>query len=160
MDELVFRRAKKALKLGLEAVSVGNFRFARDRFKESATAMPTAEAFTFWGWMEHRLGNTETAIDLCRQAILRDPEFGNPYNDIGSYLIQQGKLDEAIPWLEKAKSAPRYEPRHFPHLNLARVFMAKEMPVSALKEFEHALALAPGDPGILESIRKIKESLN
>jgi Tfp pilus assembly protein PilF len=28
-------------------------------------------------------------------------------NDIGSYLVKKGKLDEAIEWLEKAETAPR-----------------------------------------------------
>ena len=32
------------------------------------------------------------------------PTFGNPYNDIGAYLIAKGELDEAIEWLEKAKT--------------------------------------------------------
>jgi hypothetical protein len=36
-----------------------------------------------------------------------DDEFGNPYNDIGVYLMQQDKLDESISWLEKAKQAKR-----------------------------------------------------
>jgi len=26
-----------------------------------------------------------------------------------------GQVDQAIPWLELAKKAPRYEPRHFPY---------------------------------------------
>ena len=59
------------------------------------------------------------------------PEFGNPYNDIGAYLIEKGQLDEAIGWLEKAKTAERYEPRHFPFMNLGRIYAAKGMVISA-----------------------------
>jgi hypothetical protein len=33
---------------------------------------------------------------------------------IGVYLMQQRKLEGAIPWLTKAKQAKRYEPRQFP----------------------------------------------
>ena len=51
-----------------------------------------------------------------------DQTFGNPYNDIGSYLVKKGEFDEAIEWLEKAKTAPRYEPRHFPYMNLGRIY--------------------------------------
>jgi hypothetical protein len=51
------------------------------------------------------------------QAIKVDPEFGNPYNDIGAYLIEQEKWDEAIPWFQKAMAAPRYEARCYPHFN-------------------------------------------
>ena len=59
----------------------------------------------------------------CLRAIEIDPHFGNPYNDIGVHLMQQGKLEEAIPWLEKAKQARRYEPRQFPSMNLGRVYL-------------------------------------
>ena len=30
-----------------------------------------------------------------------DPEFGNPYNDIGAYLIEKGDLDESIPGFKR-----------------------------------------------------------
>src|SRR5207253_8419965 len=38
----------------------------------------------------------------CKKAIAVDPTFGNPYNDIGAYLIERGEHAQAIPWLEKA----------------------------------------------------------
>jgi Tfp pilus assembly protein PilF len=58
---------------------------------------------------------------MSQGAIEVDPTFGNPYNDIGAYYIGKGELDEAVQWLEKAKRAPRYEPRHFPYMNLGRL---------------------------------------
>lgn len=39
------------------------------------------------------------------------PDFGNPYNDIGAYLIEKGDFDEAIVWFQKAMQARRYEVR-------------------------------------------------
>jgi Tfp pilus assembly protein PilF len=60
------------------------------------------------------MGRIDDAIAECHRAIEIDPSFGNPYNDIGAYLIAKGELDEAVPWLEKAKTAPRYDPRHYP----------------------------------------------
>ena len=51
-------------------------------------------------------GRLEEAIEECHKAIAVDPTFGNPYNDIGAYLIEMGRLDEAIPWLERA-TGPR-----------------------------------------------------
>jgi len=35
------------------------------------------------------------------QAIAVHPDYGNPSNDIGAYLLEQGKLDEAVTWLVK-----------------------------------------------------------
>ena len=77
-------------------------------YRRSIAVYPTAEAHTFLGWTLSFQGRLEEATQECLRAIEIDPAFGNPYNDIGVYLMQQGKLDEAIPWLEKAKLAKRY----------------------------------------------------
>jgi Tfp pilus assembly protein PilF len=53
-----------------------------------------------------------------------------------------GRYDEAIPWLKKAITAKNYEPRH-PHINLARVYLAKGMFKDALQELETAIKIAP-----------------
>ena len=58
---------------------------------------PTAEAHTFLGWAYSFLGDYESAITECRNAIELDPDFGNPYNDIGAYLIQQGDSTKPMP---------------------------------------------------------------
>ncbi len=160
MEESVEKRARRHLEAGLRAIHQGNLRLARDHFRASTTHVLSADALTYWGWMEHNLGNTQLAIDLCHQAIAVDPDFGNPYNDIGSYLVSQGNVDEAIGWFEKAVHAKRYEPRQFPHINLGKLFLDKKMPIRALKEFKKALEFAPGDPEIEETISKIQKSLN
>src|SRR6266436_895243 len=77
------------------------------------------------------------------RAVELDPEFGNPYNDIGAYLIELGRFDEAIPWLERATEALRYEPRHFPHYNLGRAYLGKEMYSHATRCFQEALEIEP-----------------
>ena len=64
------------------------------------------------------MGDYDSAIAECQKAIEIDPDFGNPYNDIGAYLIQQGELDEAIPYLEQAMEAKRYSTPHFPHYSI------------------------------------------
>ncbi|HXP45774.1 MAG TPA: tetratricopeptide repeat protein, partial [Terriglobales bacterium] len=56
-------------------------------YTQSIEAYPTAEAYTFRGWSYSFLGDHERAIAECLEAIRVDPEFGNPYNDIGAYLI-------------------------------------------------------------------------
>src|SRR5574341_1124341 len=90
-------------------------------------------------------GDLERAMETYRRSIEIDPDFGNPYNDIGVYLMQQDRLAEAIPWLEKAKRAPRYEPRQFPYMNLGRIYLRQNRWWQALREFEAAARLAPND---------------
>jgi tetratricopeptide (TPR) repeat protein len=112
-------------------------------YQESIQICPTAEAYTFLGWTYGLLERYEDAIAECKNAIAVDPDFGNPYNDIGSYLMKLGRLEEAIPWLEQAVSAKRYEPRHFPHMNLGRLYLAKGDQLKAAGEFGKALAIEP-----------------
>ena len=106
------------------------------------------------------MGRTDDAIAECRKAIEVDPDFGNPYNDIGAYLMAKGQLDEAVGWFEKAKRAPRYEPRHFPFMNLGRVYAAKGMVLQAIKEFEGALRIEPDDPVSRQALAQLRGMLN
>lgn len=137
---------EEAMKLFEEAYKyhmLGDLDRAIELYKKSIDVYPTAEAWTFLGWAYSMRGNYEGAIEACKRAIEIDPDFGNPYNDIGSYLIELGQLDEAIEWLEKAKRAKRYEPRHYPYINLAKVYMLKGKLYEALREIEEAIKIRP-----------------
>ncbi len=125
-------------------------------YRESLAVAPTAEAHTFLGWALSGQGDIDGAIEECKRAIAVDPEFGNPYNDIGAYLIEQGELEAAIPWLERAQLATRYEPRQFPHLNLGRIYMKTGKVSRAIVEFERALALDPHDLLARQSLAKLR----
>ena len=109
-------RAEELLKEALREQMAQRFEAAEKLYKDSIAEFPTAEAYTFLGWSYSHLDRLDDAINECHRAIAVDPSFGNPYNDIGSYLMRQGRYEEAIEWLEKAKAAPRYEPRHYCHL--------------------------------------------
>ena len=112
-------------------------------YQKSIEALPTAEAHTFLGWTYSFQGRFEDAIAECHRAIKIDPDFGNPYNDIGAYLIEQGALDDAIPWLEKAMRAPRYENYCYPHYNLGRIYEMKREWRKAIECFRASLAHKP-----------------
>ncbi len=162
MDDTTFLK-QRALGLWKEAQQVhmqGDVEKAIHLYTKSIGVYPTAEAHTFRGWAYSFLNRLEEAIAECKRAIEVDPSFGNPYNDIGSYLYNQGRLDEAIEWLEKAKQAPRYEPRHFPYMNLGRIYSAKGMVLRAIREFEGALAIVKDEPHCLSALEELKKLLN
>jgi Tfp pilus assembly protein PilF len=121
----------------------GNLEEAVNLYKRSLETHPTAEAHTFLGWTYSFMGRLDEAIDECHRAIEQDPDFGNPYNDIGAYLIEKGQFDEAIPWFERAMQARRYESPAFPHLNLGRVHERKGQWDQAMDSYKKALALNP-----------------
>ena len=85
----------------------GRYEEAAEQFGQSIAAYPTAEGHTFLGWSLSELGQLEDAIAECEKAISLDSDYGNPYNDIGVYLIELGRPEEAVPWLQKAITAKR-----------------------------------------------------
>src|SRR6059036_3262418 len=137
-QDLRIERAVHLLRAAYEKQMAGDLQAAVQLYKASISEHPTAEAHTFLGWTYSFLGRYDEAIRECESAIQVDPYFGNPYNDIGSYLVHLGKLEEAIPWLEKAKKAARYEPRHFPYVNLGRIYLKMGKVEQAVREFEQA----------------------
>jgi len=131
---------------GTERLRGGDRRSAVRLFTESIALFPTAEAFTFRGWAYSSEGRLDEAIVECRMAIATDPDLGNPYNDLGAYLAVQRKLDEALEWFELAKHADRYQARHYPYLNLGRLYTLRHQYDLAALEFLEALEHSPGDP--------------
>jgi Tfp pilus assembly protein PilF len=128
---------------GYQLHLAGAYEEAIERFEASIELHPTAEAHTFLGWSMSYLGRLEEAIDECKRAIEIDPDYGNPYNDIGVYLIGLGRPDEAIGWLKKAIGAKRYCCYQFPHFNLGRVQVMKGQLKAAKRSFERALSYDP-----------------
>lgn len=156
-------RKERAVQLRNEAEELllrGKLEGAILLYNKSIDIFPTAEAHTYRGWAFSFQGRLDAAIAECKLAILLDPAFGNPYNDIGSYLIAQGKLDEAVTWLEEAKLADRYDPRHFPYMNLGRIYAAKGFLLRAIQEFEGALNIVPGEPACLAAIEDLRTCLH
>src|SRR5580765_8235642 len=143
MSQETLTRAWEILQDAYQAQMEGDYERAVELYQSSLELHPTAEAYTFLGWTYHFQGRIEEAIAECKRAIEVDPEFGNPYNDIGAYLIDLERYDEAIPWLESAITAKRYEPRYFPYYNLGRVYLAKSLIKRARQSFQQSLEIEP-----------------
>jgi Tfp pilus assembly protein PilF len=154
------QRAQELFDQAYSAQMRGNFDRAVELYRESLEIFPTAEAHTFLGWTYHFQGKVQEAIDECKRAIAVDPDFGNPYNDIGAYLIALKRYDEAISWLERATQAPRYDPRHYPYFNLGRVYFAKGMINRAREYFQQALRIEPRYTEARYAVENIRRMLN
>ena len=112
-------------------------------YRRSIVLYPTAEAYTNLAWAYSVLELYEDAIELCKKAIEVDPGYGNPYNDIGAYLMELEQWQDAIPWLEEATAAPRYETPQYAYLNLGHAFEALGEFKKALVHYNRALVAAP-----------------
>ena len=90
-----------------------------------------------------------------------DPDFGNPYNDIGAYLIEMGRLDEAIPWLEKATLRPAVRGAR---TSRTSTWAARTSPrrctAGPCEEFRQALRLRPDYAAAQAVVEALKRKLN
>jgi Tfp pilus assembly protein PilF len=129
-------------------------------YQASLAEQPTAEAYTFLGWVYSFERRYDAAIAECKRAIETDPTFGNPYNDIGCYLMALDRDEEAIPWLRQAMNATRYEAPHFPHVNLARIHEKKGRVLDAVAEYGRALEKLPGYTPALGGLRRLQGKVN
>jgi Tfp pilus assembly protein PilF len=158
LDKLA--HAWELLQEAYQAQVEGEYDQAIELYKRSIAIQPTAEAHTFLGWTYHFRGQLEQAIEECKRAIQIDPDFGNPYNDIGAYLIELRRYEEAVPWLERALEARRYEPRHFPYYNLGRVYQAQEMLGKARENFQQALRIEPKYKLAQDALENLRRMVN
>src|SRR5213083_2745637 len=147
--------ARRAFQAAYILQSAGELERSADAYERSIRLEPTAEAHTFHGWALSFMGRYDDAIEECKRAIDVDPSFGNPYNDIGAYLIEVGRLDEAIPWLERAIAAPRYCCYFYAYTNLARVYLQKGLREKARKALRQALEVNPEYEPAQELLRRI-----
>ncbi len=148
--------ARRSFQAAYILQSAGELERAADAYERSARLFPSAEAHTFLGWTYSYMGRYDEAIRECERAIGIDPAFGNPYNDLGAYLIELGRLDDAIPWLEKAILASRYCCHFYAHTNLARVYLHKRMPEKARKSLQAALRVNPDYGPAQELLRRLE----
>lgn len=143
-----------------EAQMAKNYDEAIRLYKKSVEIFPTAEAYTFLGWAYSFKGEYDLAIAECLAAIAVDAAFGNPYNDIGSYLIAKGNYYDCVRWFKLAMQAIRYEARAYPHFNLATVYEKRGKFLEAAKHYGFALDEQPNYMQAYKALRKIQEKLN
>jgi|RhiMetdeSRZDD1v2_1073273.scaffolds.fasta_scaffold09720_4 tetratricopeptide (TPR) repeat protein len=149
--------AEELYNAGYLLTLLGAYEQALRLYDESLAIQPTAEAYTFKGWTFGQMGEYQRAIDEAQKAIRLDPDFGNPYNDIGVYLIELERDDESVTYLEKARTAKRYCCYQFPHFNLGRVYLKKRLYEKARDEFKKALEIDPAYEPAQAGLELLKE---
>jgi tetratricopeptide (TPR) repeat protein len=133
---IILERAERHLERGALADAILTY-------KRSLALWPTAEAYVGLGQSYAVTQRRDEAIDCCHKAIEVDPAFGPAYNDIGVYLTESNRWEEAIPWLEKASQATRNDSPEQPLFNLGRVYAHLGQYGTALSYLDQSIALDP-----------------
>src|SRR6266567_3758892 len=152
--------AKKLFHQAYQAQMENNYEEAIELYLPSIETFPTAEAHTFLGWVYSFQDRYDDAIAECLEAIRVDEAFGNPYNDIGSYLLAKGDRYGCVRWFKRALLAPRYESYAFPHFNLARVYEMRRKFLDAAKHYGLALEQKPDFIEAAVALRRMQTRLN
>ncbi|MBS1793181.1 MAG: hypothetical protein JSS81_04975 [Acidobacteria bacterium] len=139
-----------------EAQQAADYDRAIRLYKKSIEIFPTAEAYTFLGWTYSFQGNYDLAIAECLAAIAVDATFGNPYNDIGSYLIAKGNYYDCVRWFKLAIQAVRYDARAYPHFNLAHVYEKRGRLLDAAAHYGLALREQPNYEQAYKALRRVQ----
>lgn len=132
---------------------------ALDAFQKAGELKETAEVLTLIGWAYSQMNQNEKAKAMCLSAIKLDPDYGPPYNDLGTYLLNEGQFNEALKWFELAKKASLYQNKEYPYINAGRAYLAKKDIMNALKEFETALVIAPYHEELKSTVAKLKTNV-
>ena len=152
--------AKLLFNEAYEAQLAKDYTRAIDLYQRSIETYPTAEAHTFLGWVYSFQNRYDEAIAECLEAIRVDETLGNPYNDIGSYLLAKGDTYGSVRWFKRALLAPRYESYAFPHFNLGRVYESRKQFLEAVKHYGLALEENPSFTEAAIALRKMQGKVN
>lgn len=151
------KRYEKMIEQGHQSILAKNVFKGLDFFVKANELIECAESLTLIAFASSLLGQLEKAKSFALKAIEKDPDYGPAYNDLGTYLMQEGRLDEAIKWFNLAKRATHYNNREYPFINCGRAFVAKKDFERALLEFNHALTLAPSHSELHTTIARVKD---
>src|SRR5215213_10065951 len=154
------REAIELFKRAYEAQQSSDYEEAIALYKRSIAVYPTAEAHTFLGWVYSFQNRYDEAIEECLEAIRVDETFGNPYNDIGSYLLAKGDPYGSVRWFKRALLAPRYDSYAFPHFNLGRVYETRRQFLEAARHYGLALEQKPDFTEAAVALRRMQARLN
>src|SRR5215210_3752501 len=154
------REAIELFKRAYEAQQSNDYEEAIELYKRSLSVYPTAEAHTFLGWVYSFQNRYDEAIAECLEAIRVDETLGNPYNDIGSYLLAKGDSYTSVRWFKRALYAPRYESYAFPHFNLGRIYETRKRYLDAARHYGKALEQQPGFSEAAAGLHRMQALLN
>ena len=134
--------------LGLSRRECGRLDFSLDAFQMAAYLKePYPEALIELAAAARLLRRTENAIEAMGRLEKLWPDNFVVLNNLGAYLLDDGKADEALACFERAMPLDDLSP--LAAMNMAAVFELKREFGRALECYREALKRSPNDPSIL-----------
>jgi tetratricopeptide (TPR) repeat protein len=98
----------------------------------------------------------EAELKILEEKFGEDPEYYYFYNNYGYFLLNQGRVDEAIEKFKKQISLAPEEAN--PYDSLGEAYKIKGMLAKSLKEYEKAYSISPSER-VKEIIEELKEEI-
>lgn len=159
IDEKRTDKYEILVKEGHEGVYKKDYDKALEKFFKASELDENGEILTLIAWVYSLQGKNELSKSYCLKAIKKDPDYGPPYNDLGSLLLNEGHIKESLKWFSLAKKAVKYQNREYPYINAGRAYMMLKSTEEAILEFEKAVKLAPFNEELKKTVEKIKDGL-
>ncbi len=134
----------------LQILQTGNFKAAQRTAKNLSQSFPNEPfVFNILGYASGMLGEEKAAVAAYKWAIKLNPNFVEALSNYGSYLVQIGKLDQAVEILIRAvtKKSDYAEAHH----NLGIAYFTKDEFSLAQKHYDRAIAISPKYANALNS---------
>jgi len=138
----------------------GKIETAIKHYINSLKIFPTAQTHVYLGIAYSLQGYFEKAIKECKIALTIDPQFGSAYNNIGNYLLNLGKDDEAISWFDKAMKCEEFEMKYEACYCLGKIYEKKWDLFSAIRYYSRALNLYPDYEEAQNSMLRLTTLMN
>jgi tetratricopeptide (TPR) repeat protein len=129
--------------LGKNFFHNGDIERAEFYFFKSLEEDECSESLFYLGLIQNQKENYHEALSYYYRAILVDPEYGNPCNEIGVILLRHGKEREAVFWLKRSIRCSINDAPHIPLYNLATLYKIWNRPERSLQYLYKAIKLMP-----------------
>lgn len=143
-----FTRENK--ELGKVYFKEGNFERSAYHFSLSLEEDEHEEAYFYMGLISNHTKRIREALNYFYKSIQKNPDYGNPCNEIGVILLRHGREKEAVYWLKRSIRCNFNDARHVAYYNLATLYKLWNRPERSLQYLHQAIGLEPNFPEALK----------